>query len=216
MLLGGVAHAQTSAEPSLFYAEAVAQSAFGNVTSQSYGGEVGVRVWKTLQVFVEFGHVRDVGPDDFRASAQLVAGFLSQLPGVGGVTPSVKEPATFGAVGVRYPIPVTFYRAEPYVLAGVGAAKVTKNVSFSASGKDLTSSLPNLSVILGSDLSGDFTKPMLVLGGGVVWPVWRSVIVDVQLRFNRIAAEGQDPLAPEHLNKGTSFGRVGVGVGYRF
>ena len=42
------------------YVEGVAESAFGNVTSQSFGAEVGVTVRPDLQVFGSFGHVRDV------------------------------------------------------------------------------------------------------------------------------------------------------------
>ena len=47
------------------------QSAFGNVTSQSYGGEVGVTVRPKLQVFVEGGMVRDVATAEIGTAAQL-------------------------------------------------------------------------------------------------------------------------------------------------
>lgn len=207
MALGGVARAQTTTEPSKGYIEGVAQSAFGNVTSQSYGGEVGVTVWKNLQVFAEFGQIRNVTPTELGASAQVIAGFLSQTQS--GVSVTVKEPATFGVGGVRYVIPVTGVKVEPYVMGGVGIAQVTKNVSYAVAGSDVTASLTQLGVVLGSDLSGQFTKPMLVIGGGVAWPIWQHLVIDVQVRFSRISAEDQD-------SKVTSVGRAGVGVGFRF
>ena len=63
------------------YVEAVAQSAFGNVTSQSFGAEIGVTVRPELQVFGSFGNVRDVvdgrdrrlGDDDRRRAHAAAA-----------------------------------------------------------------------------------------------------------------------------------------------
>ena len=48
------------------YVEGVIQSAFGNVTSQSYGAEVGFTVRPNLQVFGEVGRVRDVATAEYR------------------------------------------------------------------------------------------------------------------------------------------------------
>ena len=53
------AQAPTQA-PSKGYVEVVAQSAFGNVTSQSFGGELGITVVPGVQVFVEAGQVNNV------------------------------------------------------------------------------------------------------------------------------------------------------------
>src|SRR6185436_17128097 len=47
------AHAQTPPpEASRFYVEAVAQSAFSHVVSQSYGAEAGARLFRSVQLFV--------------------------------------------------------------------------------------------------------------------------------------------------------------------
>src|SRR5205809_546227 len=51
---GSIAEAQAP-QQSKGYAEAFAQAAFGNASSQAYGGEVGVNVLEKLQLFVEFG-----------------------------------------------------------------------------------------------------------------------------------------------------------------
>jgi opacity protein-like surface antigen len=208
--LSSVAHAQAppAAPPvveSKGYVEAFAQSAFGNVTSQAYGGEVGYTVRKNLQVFVEFGQVKDVAPPEFRAAAQLIAGFLSPTES----SFSAKEPVTFGAGGVKYLIPMSRSRVEPYVLVGVGVAKVTKDVTFTVGTADVTSQLKSLGVQLGSDLSGEFTKPMVTVGGGVDWPFWRQIVVGFQFRFSHIGAEDETTSA---LN----IGRAGAAVGIRF
>jgi opacity protein-like surface antigen len=187
---------------------------WGPWTSQSYGVEAGVTVWRNLQVFVDVGHIRTVAPSELGASAQLIAAFLSQTQGP--VSTSVKEPATFAAFGVRYPIPVTFAKLEPYVMGGFGFAKVSKDVAFTAGGTDITASLAQFGVVLGSDLSGSFTKPMVEIGGGVVWPIWQNLVIDFQLRYNHISAEEQDSTLPVSLTKGTSVGRAGIGVGIRF
>jgi opacity protein-like surface antigen len=125
------------------------------------------------------------------------------------VTRSVREPANFGAGGVKYVFPVTRSRMEPYVMGGVGIAKLTKDVTFSVSGADVTSQLAALDVQLGSDLSGDFSKAMIVFGAGVDWPFWRQFVVGIQFRVNRIGAENDTA-------KATTVGRVGAAVGIRF
>jgi opacity protein-like surface antigen len=200
----GVAHAQSPAPArEKGYVEGVAQSAFGNVTSQSFGLELGFTLVSPLQVFVDAGYVRDVAPSDLGTSAQLIAGFLSQTQN--NVAFSGKEPVTFGLVGLRYLIPASS-KLQPYVLAGGGVAQVKKDVSFSIAGKDVTSTLPQYGVVLGSDLSGTETKPMVSVGGGVVWNAWQTLIVDFQYRYGRVFTSDQ----------GLNVSRAGVGIGVRF
>ena len=71
IVLGGVARAQTTAggaggaaEPGTGYVEVIAQSAFSNVTSQSYGAEAGYTIATGVQVFLEGGRIRDVATAD--------------------------------------------------------------------------------------------------------------------------------------------------------
>lgn len=206
LALSSVANAQTPPAPEADhgYVEGVLQSAFGNVTSQSFGAEVGVTVVPNLQVFGEFGKVRDVATTSIGSAAQLIAGFLSQTQT--GVSFSVKQPATFAVGGVKYTIPTTG-TIHPYVLGGAGMATVSQNVAFTVGGTDVTSALASTyGVQLGTDLSGSFTKPMIVVGGGVMWPAWQRLVVDVQFRFGRILAE----------DGGINVSRAGIGVGVRF
>lgn len=190
------------AEPDRGYVEAVAQSAFGNVTSQSLGAEVGVTVWRDLQVFGSFGKVRDVATTEISTSAQTIALALAQLQS-GAVSYSVKEPVSFFIGGVRYRIPSTMM-LKPYVLGGVGVATVTKDVKFLIGGADAASSLAQY-VTLGTDIAGDETKMMFTVGGGVVWPAWRQLFVDLQYQYGRISTD-----------TAITVNRAGIGVGVRF
>jgi opacity protein-like surface antigen len=206
--IGGLAQAQTAtgANPpeSRGYAEFVAHSAFGNAPSQSYGAEFGFRIATNLQVFAEGGHTSNVAPVTFGADAQTITLYLLQTQGAS-VSFTAKEPITFGTAGLRYLIP-TNSKVEPYVLGGFGAARVKRNARFLVGGTDMTTSMASLGVVLGTDLSGSSTKPMLTLGGGMAWPLWQAVTIDFQYRFGRIFDSG----------RGISTHRAGAGLGVRF
>jgi opacity protein-like surface antigen len=184
------------------YVEAVAESAFGNVTSQSLGAELGVTVRPDLQVFGSFGRIRDVATTEIGASAQTIALALAQLQ-PGAVSYSVKEPVTFFVGGLRYRFPTTSV-LKPYILGGVGVATVTKDVKFLVGGSDASGTLGQF-VSLGSDVAGDESKVMFTLGGGVVWPAWRQLIVDLRYQYGRISTD-----------TAITVNRAGAGIGVRF
>jgi opacity protein-like surface antigen len=192
------AHADT------WYVQAVGDAAFGNANSQAYGGEVGFTVMPNVQVFVEGGRINNVAGASVGAAAQLIVTGLAQTQSNVGV--SVKEPVTFGSAGVRYLIPVNGTKLQPYVMGGIGIAKVRNDVKFSVNGTDVTATLPQLGVQLGTDLSGDFTKALLTVGGGVAVPVWQRLVLDLHYRYGRI-------FAPE---QGINVSRAGIGLGVRF
>jgi hypothetical protein len=207
LALGGVARAQGSAAAEKGYIEAVGQSAFGNVTSQNFGVEAGVTVMPRLQVFVEAGKTRDVSPKELGQAAQVIAGYLSQTQS--NVAFTVKQPATIFAAGLRYsivPAGGTPGRVRPYVMGGAGIARTSKNVAFTIGGSDVTTTLSQYGVVLGTDLTGDATSTMIVAGGGAMITLYKQLVFDVQLRFGRILAEDQ----------GITLGRVGGGIGFTF
>jgi opacity protein-like surface antigen len=208
IVLSGIAEAQTTAgragSQDTAYVEASDQSAFGNVTSQSYGVEAWYTITTGLQVFVEAGRIRDVATSDLGVNAQTIAGALIQSQS-NAVSYTVKEPVSFGVAGLKYLIPVPSHLA-PYVMGGFGVARYTKDVRFLVGGTDVTGNLAQYGVVLGSDLSGNFTRPMLSLGLGVAWPVWERLILDFQYRYGRIFAD----------NQGINVSRIGIGVGIRF
>ncbi|HEY1909533.1 MAG TPA: outer membrane beta-barrel protein [Vicinamibacterales bacterium] len=188
------------------YIEGVAQSAISNVTSQSFGVEGGFTVMPRLQIYAEAGQVSNVATAQISSAAQQIAGVISQTQSNVGY--SVKQPVTFFVAGGKFLVPMDG-KLQPYVMGGFGVAKVKQDATFSVNGTDVTSSLAQPqygSVQLGSDLSGTFTKPMLSIGGGVMWAAWQRLVVDVQYRYGRVFAPDQ----------GININRIGVGIGVRF
>jgi hypothetical protein len=144
------ASAQTTpATPDRGYVVGVAESAFGNVTSQSYGAEFGVTVRPDMQVFGSFGHVKNVTTSELSTAAQSIASALTQLQ-PNSVDFSVNEPATFFVGGVRYRFSVAS-TLKPYISGASGVGSVSKDVKFLIGGTDVTNSITQY-VTLGSTL----------------------------------------------------------------
>ena len=74
----------------------------------------------------------------------------------------------------------------------------------SESWSDASSTLPQY-VTLGSDVSGSESKLMIALGGVVVWPAWRQLIVDLHYVYSHISTD-----------TAISVSRAGIGLGVRF
>jgi opacity protein-like surface antigen len=193
------AYAQTLSKG---YVEGVAQSAFGNVTSQSYGVELGVSLKPSVQIFGEVGFTKDTAPASLASGAQVIANYLSLTQS--NVAYTAAQPVTFGVAGFRFPFATTS-KLEPYVLVGGGVAQVKKDVTFTIGGTDVTGNLAQYGVVLGTDLSGSETKGMLSFGAGVAWPVWEKLVVDFQYRYGRV-----------FTSEGLNMNRAGVGIGVRF
>jgi opacity protein-like surface antigen len=198
------AHAQAPAATTRDrgYAEVIAESAFGNVTSQSFGAEVGVTIRPELQVFASIGNIRDVSTTELGAAATTIAAALTQLQPAA-VSYAVKEPVTFVVGGVRYRI-ATGSKLKPYISGGAGVGSVTKDVTFQIGGADATSTLSQF-VTLGTDVSGKESALMFTVGAGAVYPVWNQVIVDLHYLYGRISAD-----------TAITVNRVGLGLGVRF
>ena len=195
----------TSAQPTSVassdgYAEAVANSTFGHVTSQAYGGEFGYSVWRDAQVYVEVGQVRNAATASLSSDAQSIANALTQLQ-PSAVNYSVKQPYTYFTGGVRFQLN-TATKLTPYVIAGFGIASVKKDVTYTLASNEPVTNY----VTLGDDLSGTDTSPLMNVGGGVVWPAWQSLVVDFQFRYHRVFAEGE----------GMNVLRGGIGIGVKF
>jgi opacity protein-like surface antigen len=204
LAFAGAAHAQgVNAPENTGYIAFVAQSAFGNVTSQSFGVEGGVALNPRLDIIAELGVVRDTTPDTLGPTAQQIASYLAQTQS--GVGYSVKQPIGFGAVGARYAIPYS-ERISPYVLGLVGLGRVKKDVTFTVDGADVTDKLDTYGVVLGRDLAGTESKPMVTVGVGAMWQASPALVLDLGYRYSRVATEVT----------GTNVNRIGIGIGYRF
>ena len=127
-------------------------------------------------------------------------------------------PATYFTGGLRVEVP-TNSRVMPYVLGGVGVARLNPTAQFTF----LSGTLPDGSTpVAGTDVTaaitsaGGFTQPpasssfMLTLGGGVQVPVAPHWVVDAGYRFSRIAAD-TTLSALSLTTNGMTFG-----FGYRF
>jgi opacity protein-like surface antigen len=203
MALSGAAYAQP-ANDSTGFIEGVAQSAFGNVTSQSFGIEGGISVAPKIDIVVDLGVVRDSSPSSLGAAAQLIAGGLTAVQS-GAVSYSVKQPIEFGMIGVRYTIPHSG-KLHPYVEFTGGLGRIKRDVRFSIAGTDVTDNLSKYNAVLGTDLAGTETKLMLGGGVGVVYDITPKFIFDAGYRFNHVSTD------PE----GTTANRIGAGIGIRF
>ena len=210
MALGGTAQAQTPSapEPAKGYVVGGAQWVGSGVTSVSYGAEIGFTLMPrrvpNLQVFVDLGRIANVATPAVLKSAQVVIDYLNATEGSAAY--SAREPVAFGAIGLRYAL-LTNPRVQPYAMGGFGGAQVKHNVTFSLRNTDVTGNLAQYGVTLGSDLSGTFIRPALTLGGGIVIPAWRRVIVDLQYRFLHTSTADDG---------GINAHRAGIGFGVRF
>jgi len=201
----GRAQAQTPGEPR-WYAEATAAATLGHKSDKAFGGEVGVRLSDTFDVFIEGGHMGNVGNADLEARAQKIADFL------GGNVGSSGYKLDFVDVGVKYRVPMSG-RWHPYVAVGVGVAKIKPEVTFGVGGTDVTGDLPNRGVQLGLDLSESQNELFVMIGGGVTVNFAKRYFADVGYRYGRTAAAKE---GDETVIKGLDTQRVFAGVGIRF
>jgi opacity protein-like surface antigen len=182
-----------------------------DATSRDVVGEVGVRLAPRLLVFGNLGRFHNLQASDadptVTSTAAIAAGTGLDVNGTS------TTPAWYSTGGVRFEIaPKSAF--TPYVLGGVGVARMTPNAHFTyASGLLPDGTAPGAGADITSALetAGDYTPPsptsslMYTLGGGVDVPVKRHWDVDAGDRYSRIAAD-----SPFNV-QGMTFG-----VGYRF
>lgn len=202
--LSSAAWAQPATTAARGYVAGVAQSAVGDVTSQSFGLEGGWYRTPNVAIFVELGAVRDTAPATIGPAAQLIAGHLARNQSAP-VSYSVKQPVGFISGGVRYERGGQ-RKIRPYVLGTVGVARVTRDVTFALGDKDVTGTLATYGVVLGTDLAGSTSDPMVTFGGGAAWKPRGAWVIDAGYRFSRIIID----------TASTSLSRIGLGIGYTF
>lgn len=211
VLIGSLAlvarsHAQTpvvGADAYKFFAAFDAAATFGHKSSGAFGGEVGMpHVMGPLGVSFEFGQMKNVGTEDLDARAQLIANAV-------GATASASYKANYFDVAARY-APTMGWKAQPYVLFGVGIAQVRAETALAVNGNTVPPE--SLGVQFGTDLNGTVKKPLIVFGGGAMYPLTERVFVDGSFRYGRIL-----PKTSETENdKGINTARAQIGVGFRF
>ena len=183
-----------------------------SATSADVFAEGGVRVAPHLSVFGDLGKFHNLAPSNEQTSIDSTVATLSADQGLS-VLGTARVPAWYSIGGVRWSA-TPHGRVAPYVLGGVGFARLKPSAQFTfssgvlpdgttpAAGDDVTSAL---------ETAGDFTAPaavtkaMFTLGGGVEIPVARHWGVDAGYRYSRVATD--TPLNAQGLV---------FGLGYRF
>jgi hypothetical protein len=166
--------------------------------------EAGMRIWKSLDVLVEGGYAGDLATRRETDRAATIGAFLSANLG-SQVSSTVSVPSSYLAFGARWVFESTT-RYRPYALLSVGGASVDLKPKFVQNGADITGSIGNFGVTLGTDISGKY-RP-LVVGGGV------GVLVPLGARWN---ADGSVRiLSVNTVDQRTNLIRVTIGVVRRF
>ena len=178
--------------------------------------EGGVRVAPHVMIFGNVGRFGDL-QGDLQPTLDAATSALAANQGLT-VIGSGTLPAKYVSGGLRVEVP-THSRALPYVLGGVGVARLNPSAQFTFS----SGTLPDGSTpAVGDDVtailttSGAFTEPasssalMLTFGGGLQVSVTHHWVADAGYRYSRIAAD--TTLSASAINaNGMTFG-----VGYRF
>ena len=207
VILAGVTRSQAqSAGDQRWYAEGTAAATLGHKSDSAFGVEAGGRLSDMLDVFIETGHMGNVGNTDLEERAQVVADFI------GGNVGSTAYKLNYFDIGVKYRVMETG-RWHPYVGVGIGFANIKPEVTFGLNGTDVTGQLPELGVQLGSDLSESHNTFLFVLGLGTQVNFGSRYFADLTYRYGRTSSASQDN---EVLIEGLNTQRVQIGVGIRF
>jgi opacity protein-like surface antigen len=178
--------------------------------------EGGVRIAPHVMVFSNigrFGNLQaDLQPTLDTTTTALTANQGLSVIGGGSL------PAAYFVGGLRVEVLVNS-RVMPYILGGVGVARLSPTAQFTFSSGTLpdgSTPSPGSDVTTTITTSGNFTEPpasnafMFTLGGGVQVPVTPHWVLDTGYRYSRIAADSTLSASPLNAN-GMTFG-----FGYRF
>jgi opacity protein-like surface antigen len=185
LCLGAVsASSQTTAPGDLptRYAQVDAGASFGHKSGGVFGAEIGVP-YKNFRFFAEGGRLTNTVTSDMENAAAVITTALS-TPGAT-ATATVKQPVSFFAAGIRMAMP-TGGRFEPFALVGIGGAKVSKDVSFSIAGSDVTSQLLSRGVQLGQDLAGSENRTLIEAGLGARMSISGRLYAELSYRYAHI------------------------------
>lgn len=202
----GSASSPTTAAPmvNLWYIGGAAGAGVVDTFSGEGNVEVGMRIWKNLDVLIEGGYAGNLATRRESDHAGTIAAILQASQG-SPVTSSVRVPSRYAAFGARWVFESTS-RYRPYVLLSVGGASVSLKPKFVLNGADVTGSLSNFGITLGSDLTGSYRPSALGGGVGLLMPLGRQWYFDGSIRLLSINTAVQR----------TNLSRISFGVGRRF
>ena len=197
-----LASAQTSAETKWSLGLEGGAQAVENVGGLG-GAQLALHITPRLAIVGEAVYLQDVVTRRRIESASNIATYLSQTQGRT-ASSSLDVPAWAVTAGVRLTLK-TSGGIRPYVIAQGGIARVTLRPAFSLAGADVTTTLSQYGVVLGSDLTGSSAKP--VFGGGIGITAGQGPwFFDAAVRILSIQLDGQT------ANTST----IAFGIGRRF
>jgi len=173
----------------------------GHKSAGFVSGEVAWRLNPKLDVFVEVGHMTNVGTSALDDHASIIANALGLAVG------STAIKVNHVDAGIRFNITPPSPKVHPYVALGVGFAKAATETTFTANGTVVDPGIP-----LGGDLSGSNNKTILIFGGGITFPFAKSYFADFGYRFGGILSKVSD--IENDITIKTQ--RIMLGVGVRF
>jgi opacity protein-like surface antigen len=191
-----------AARPADFYVDLTFVATLGHKSSSSIGAEGGFKIMDKLEVFVEGGHMKNVGTQDLDNRAARIANAV-------GATFSAAYKVNYFDAGVRYHLPVT-PMINSYLAFGVGLAQVGSETALSVNGTTVPPE--SLGVQFGNDLNGTVKKPLITFGGGVILPFARRYFADISYRYGRILAKTGEI----ENDTGINTSRIQIGVGITF
>lgn len=165
-------------------------------------GELGIRTWRNLEVGVEGGWLSDTATSERKAAGALISGYLQATQGRTTVA-KVKTPTLFLTINGRW-VFGNERRLRPYIVGGIGGARVKINSEFTLDGVDVSDSLAQYGVTLGGDLTGRSSHAAITIGAGLLVPYSRWY-VDAGYRLTTITGDGS-----------VNVNRLNIGLGVRF
>jgi hypothetical protein len=168
------------------------------------GGEINYRLTERLAVVGEGVWMQDLVSRRRLDTAARIATFLQTTQGAG-ATGTVTAPGFYGGGGVRFML-LTKGKYRPYVTFTGGMARIALQPSFQLSGGDITANLPLYGVTLGTDLTGEVTKPAFAGTFGVRIPWGTTRFIDGEVGVINIMTSGQAIHAK----------RLSAGIGLKF
>jgi opacity protein-like surface antigen len=173
----------------------------GHKSAGFVAGEFGWRLNEKLDVFVEAGHMGNVGTSALDDHASIIANALGLAVG------STAIKVNHVDAGIRFNITPPSPKLHPYVLLGVGFASATTETTFTQNGTVVDPGIP-----LGGDLSGSNNKTIVLFGGGITYPFGKNYFADFGYRFGGILSKVSD--IENDITIKTQ--RIVFGVGVRF
>jgi opacity protein-like surface antigen len=186
-----------------WFAGATTGIAIAHRVGGEISGEGGARVWRNLDASLEVGWFSDAANGERTRLATPLTDFLTQSTGLP-ASSHVTLPSLYGIANGRWVFEGQ-HRYKPYALLGLGIARVSPHTKFSLDGSDITGSVDQYGLTLGTDLDSHTTHFALNLGAGVLVPYgkWYG---EAGYRLTTIFTDfGSSPVS-----------RINFGVGRRF